>query len=103
MLGLVTIWAYSLCGLIALFTLLHFASSLLLDLPLWFHPGDGFSGAMDRLWYDPVTVTTLMALLWVVYPVARLAWFFGYLDQRIRNECWDVELDFRREVRRMES
>jgi len=100
-LALVTIWAYTLCGIIALFLLSHFVSAYLLEIPLWVHPGDGIAGALDRLWYDPVTVTLIAALFWGLYPVARLAWFFCYLDQRIRNECWDVELDCRREARRM--
>lgn len=55
------------------------------------------------LWYDPKVVTVLMGVLWLVYPLARMAWFFCYLDQRIRNECWDVELDFRRDARRLTS
>ena len=36
-------------------------------------------------------------------PVIRLAWFFCYLDQRIRNECWDLQLQFRAEAARLEE
>lgn len=95
------IWIYTLGATVSLFLLAHFSSDLLLGAPLWYHSGEGPAAALDRLTYDPVTVTALMACLWALYPVARLAWFFVYLDQRIRNECWDVELDFRREARRL--
>lgn len=99
--SLVNIWAYTLAAVISTFLLLHFAADFLFDTPVWFHSGEGITGALDRLTYHPVTVTALGACLWAFYPVARLAWFFCYVDQRIRNECWDVELDFRREARRM--
>mgnify|MGYP006272885325 CR=1 FL=1 len=52
---------------------------------------------------DELVLTVLTAVMWLVYPVARLAWFFCYLDVRIRQEGWDVELDFRVEARRVEA
>ena len=52
---------------------------------------------------DPRVVATVQAVLWLVYPLARLAWFFCYLDARIRKECWDLELDFRVEAKRLEA
>ncbi len=55
------------------------------------------------LFYDPLVVATLCGTLWLVYPIARLAWFFCYLDARIRKEGWDVELAFRIEGRRLQS
>lgn len=99
--ALIIIWSFGLTAAIALFVGAHVGSDFLFGIPLWFHPGDGFGGSLDRLTYDPVTVTTLLATLWLIYPVLRLSWFFVYLDQRIRNECWDVELHFRREARRL--
>jgi hypothetical protein len=51
--------------------------------------------------YDPLLVATLSATGWLVYPLARLAWFFTYLDARIRKEGWDVEIAFRVEARRI--
>ncbi len=50
---------------------------------------------------DELVLTALTAVMWLVYPVARLAWFFCYLDVRIRKEGWDVELDFRIEASRV--
>jgi hypothetical protein len=52
---------------------------------------------------DPRVATVLVAVCWLVYPVARLAWLFCYLDIRIRKEGWDVELDFRVEAQRLEA
>jgi hypothetical protein len=45
----------------------------------------------------------LVSVLWIVYPVIRLAWMFCYLDVRIRKEGWDLEIDFRVEARRLEG
>ena len=65
---------------------------------------DWFAGEVSYLLFeDPRTLTALLALMWFVYPLARLAWFFCYLDVRIRKELWDVELDFRIEARRLEA
>ena len=50
---------------------------------------------------DPAVVVLLQVSLWIPYPVVRLAWFFCYLDQRIRNECWDLDLQFRAESMRL--
>jgi hypothetical protein len=55
----------------------------------------------NLLSYDPLLVATLAATWWIVYPLARLAWFFSYLDARIRREGWDVEIAFRVEARRI--
>jgi len=52
---------------------------------------------------DPRVGTVLVAVLWLVYPVARLAWMFCYLDVRILKEGWDVELNFRIEARRLQE
>lgn len=63
-----------------------------------------FSGNLAALALDnPVFLTTLQAALWLPFPIVRLAWFFCYLDQRIRNECWDLELQIRVEARRLED
>jgi hypothetical protein len=51
--------------------------------------------------YDPLLVGALSATWWLVYPLARLAWFFCYLDLRVRKEGWDVEIELRVEARRL--
>jgi hypothetical protein len=58
--------------------------------------------SLERLLADPYLMALLTGTVWLVYPVARLAWFFSYLDVRIRKEGWDLELDFRVEAHRIE-
>ncbi|HSF18472.1 MAG TPA: hypothetical protein VLK65_23290 [Vicinamibacteria bacterium] len=60
-----------------------------------------FEDISNLVSYDPLLVATLASILWLVYPLARLAWFFCYLDARIRKEGWDVEIDYRLEARRI--
>jgi hypothetical protein len=63
----------------------------------------GDAGEMWRLLVtEPAAAGVLVGLAWLVYPMARLAWFFCYLDVRIRKEAWDLELDFRLEAQRLE-
>lgn len=64
---------------------------------------DWWADITSRLLDDPLVVVVLQATLWLTFPIVRLAWFFCYLDQRIRNECWDLELQFRVESIRLEE
>lgn len=102
---LVTIGAFWLVFAFGLFMLLDIASGLVLNFPILFGtiaPGPDQRAALaSKLIDDPLVVTTLQVALWMTYPFARLAWFFCYLDQRIRNECWDLELQFRVEAARL--
>ena len=52
---------------------------------------------------DPTFLTSLQLALWIPYPIIRIAWFFCYLDQRIRNECWDLQVQLRAEASRLEQ
>jgi hypothetical protein len=102
--SVVVIGGFQLVLTIATFVLVDLACGYLLGLPILINRDPGVTrvgDVLDRLLWDPLPVTVLCGLLWASYPLARLAWFFGYLDQRIRNECWDVELEFRREARRI--
>ncbi len=60
-----------------------------------------YEDVMNLLSYDPLLVVALASTWWLTYPLARLAWFFCYLDARIRREGWDVEIAFRVEARRI--
>lgn len=100
--------AFFACAAVTIFVLLDLSSGILFGLPiligrLSFDGWDTVGAAFDLLASDPVAVTALSAVLWLAYPLARMAWFFSYLDVRIRKEGWDVELDFRIEARRLES
>ena len=90
-----------------LFVILELFSSLLLGVPIVTGRTSDFRSIENELirllTLDPLFVTVLHFLLWMVYPVIRLAWFFCYLDVRIQKEGWDVDLDFRIEAQRLKS
>ena len=91
-----------------LFLLLDFLSTTLFNRPIFFSimmqgsrdAGDLF---LQLTHDDPAFLTLIQLAMWLPYPVIRLAWFFCYLDQRIRNECWDLQLQFRTEAVRLEE
>lgn len=104
-LGLLAFWALLSFGL---FVLIDFLADVLFHVQIV--PGRIASFAPDasqRLqsaaFDDPLVLTTLQIALWLPAPVIRVAWFFCYLDQRIRNECWDLDLQFRVEALRLEE
>ena len=89
-----------------LFTSIFFLGTFLFNLP-------GLLDRMDRraedpisllisLFSDPFAGTVLQVCFWCVTPLARLTWFFMYLDSRIRRECWDLDVAFQIEARRLE-
>lgn len=87
-----------------LFILLDLGSQVLFGIPVfaakvsWAVAADDI---LNLLAYDPLLVGVLSATWWLVYPLARLAWFFCYLDARVRKEGWDVEIALRVEARRL--
>jgi len=52
---------------------------------------------------DPLVVTVECGILLLVYPIARLAWYFSYIDLRVRGDFWDLELRFQKEVDRLQE
>jgi hypothetical protein len=94
---------FMLTATLALFILVDQAFALLLGRSFLLGRIDSrfFEESLQLLLADPWAMGLLSATLWFVYPVARLAWFFSYLDVRIRKEGWDLELGFRMEGRRV--
>lgn len=87
-----------------LFLLLDVGSQVLFGIPIFLAKVSwavAYEDAVNLLSYDPLLVVTLASTWWLVYPLARLAWFFCYIDARIRREGWDVEIAFRVEARRI--
>ena len=90
------------------------ASSALLGLPiLWGRINldsnyvSDFSSRMGYLFRflgtDPIAGASFVAVgLWA-YILGRLAWFFCYIDVRVRRDCWDMELQFIQEAQRLEA
>jgi hypothetical protein len=87
-----------------LFLFFDLGSQLLFGVPIFLAKVSwavAYEDVMNLLSYDPLLVVALASTWWLVYPLARLAWFFCYLDARIRREGWDVEIAFRVEARRI--
>ena len=62
---------------------------------------DIFQAIADLLIRDSSVTLVFFISAWLTYPIIRLAWFFSYLDNRIRSECWDIEVKFRQEAIRL--
>jgi hypothetical protein len=96
--------SFALLVSITLFLFVDLGSQFLFGVPIlvaklsW---AVAFEDLKNLLSYDPLLVVVLASVLWLVYPLARLAWFFCYLDARVRKEGWDVEIAFRVEARRI--
>jgi hypothetical protein len=96
--------SFALLVSVTLFLFLDLSSQFLFGVPIlvakvsW---AVAFEDVKNLLSYDPLPVVAFASVLWLVYPLARLAWFFCYLDARIRKEGWDVEIAFRVEARRI--
>jgi len=65
----------------------------------------GFDGLIAAFWSflvgDPFFSTLLVATALLAFQVVRIGWFLNYCDDRIRRECFDVELRIRAEVERL--
>lgn len=62
-----------------------------------------FSLAYSAVTSSPLfAATTLIAALFA-YQLGRIAWFFTYIDARVRSDCWDMELLLAREAKRLEG
>lgn len=57
--------------------------------------------ATDYVLHAPGVATMLCALALLVYVIGRLAWFFCYLDARVRRDCWDLEMRFLQSVEQL--
>ena len=75
----------------------------LADLPPGASAGDYLAQMGQLLVSDPRVLATLTATALLVYPINRLAWFFCYIDMRVRGDCWDLELKFAQETERLET
>ena len=66
-----------------------------LDLELYFDN-------LTRLAFaDPAVLTLHLVTGLAAYGICRLAWFFCYVDLRVRRDCWDLELELLDEAQRL--
>ncbi len=92
------------CGL--LFLLVDLFCGYVLRYPIFlsrFTWENAFRSSVYLLRGDVRVVVVLQMIFWAVYPWARLTLFLSYLDQRIRRECWDLELDARIQAAKLEG
>ncbi len=50
---------------------------------------------------DPKVLAVLTAVVLSAYAIGRLAWFFCYIDLRVRRDLWDLEIQFQQEAQRL--
>lgn len=113
----------SFCALlvVVVFFLLDYAADTLFGFPILVGRiaeslplGEGIGGTGFELsavlsdmlylgWSDPRVLTTLTGVVLLVYTIGRLAWFFCYVDVRVRHDLWDVQLEFTRHASRLEK
>jgi len=65
----------------------------------FFEPGFA-SVALGR---SPLFGASLLAAGLFAYQLGRIAWYFAYLDARVRRDCWEMELLLAREAKRLEG
>jgi hypothetical protein len=112
-----TVWAFGavLWGVLAL--TVDVAATLMLGVPLilgriaeavrspWGEPqpDEVLAAFLQFCTTDAAALATLAATALIVYAICRLAWFFTYVDLRIRRDCWDLEVALAEEARRLEA
>jgi hypothetical protein len=64
-----------------------------------------FESYLGHVWTlaftDPAVVALHVTTGLAVYMLCRLAWYFCYIDLRVRRDCWDLELEILDEARRL--
>jgi hypothetical protein len=111
------LWGFGILAWMILTITVDFAATLLFGVPLlfgriaeavrnpWGPPEfvDVMRALFEFCTTDPVALCTMTATALVVYAVCRVAWFFAYVDLRIRRDCWDLEVALAEEARRWEA
>jgi len=111
------IWCYTILYGICLFLTLDFLVESLFHLSIFsgkafnedvFYYGSSseygvFGDWVTLIGTDPTIVTLLSAVFLLVYPIGRFAWYFSYIDLRVRGDFWDLELRFQKEVERLQE
>ena len=94
---------------IVVFVTVDAAAGLVFGFPILLGRGGDFSSGdavfSDVGYYvfsDPRVLTTMTATALLVYTFGRLAWFFCYIDLRVRLDLWDMELLFLQQTARLE-
>lgn len=71
--------------------------------------GVGFDGEVfftdlgTLMFQDRAALSLQTVAFFLVYPVIRIAWYFCYIDLRVRRDCWDMELALLHATRQLEA
>lgn len=105
---------------LVLFITVDFGSELLLGFPILFGrladvlpdptDSDNFIASIFKVGSelvafalgDPLALAAFTTVVLIAYPIGRLAWFFCYIDLRVRRDLWDLELQFQLEAQQLE-
>lgn len=60
-----------------------------------------FDMLLDYIKTEPTVAATVCMLILLVYIVGRVSWFLSYIDLRVRYDCWDMELQFFEQAKRL--
>ncbi|QDT45367.1 hypothetical protein Pan241w_54870 [Gimesia alba] len=97
-------WTFFFCYVVTLvlFITFDYLSYKLLDFPILIgqipflfemnNLDESLTNILLLMTTDPRVLTVLTGFILLVYPIGRLAWFFTYIDLRVRLDCWDMEL-----------
>jgi len=91
---------------VSVFLLAELISSAVFGYPLAFARAVGSAWSeelLDAFFFDAIVLGVMTFLTWILYPITRIAIFLSYLDIRIRQEAWDIELDFRQRLLELEA
>ncbi len=97
-----SIFLFSFIILCSLFVLVDYSWQVLLDRPILMgklSEQEMMSDFFFMLGMEPSVQTTLMMVGMAIFPISRLAWFFCFIDVRVRRDCWDMELQMRQQAR----
>ena len=64
---------------------------------------EGIQSFFNMLASHPVLMALASGIALMIYPVGRLAWFFCYIDARVRRDCWDMELQIVQQAKHLEN
>ncbi|MBM83204.1 MAG: hypothetical protein CMJ78_21800 [Planctomycetaceae bacterium] len=75
--------------------------SVVFDVPVFLAKLQSGDFGLFALLNDPIVQVLAIATGLAAYPIGRIAWFFCYIDLRVRLDLWDIELQFLQQARQI--
>lgn len=73
------------------------------DIGIGFDAEVFFTDLGTLMFQDRTALILQTVAFFFVYPVIRIAWYFCYIDLRVRRDCWDMELALLHATRQLEA